>query len=922
MVLFSGCCVAAIAQAGTLEGYVSETAVGGSLEGAEVKLSDGRSTVTNRRGYYRFANVSGGEYQLTVNYIGAESQTLSVNVTDSGVTSADVRLIGEVYELEAFEVNSAPSGTSRALNLQRSASNYRNVVASDYFGRFPDGNAAEALGRLPGVTIERDQGEGRFVVIRGIDPNLNSVSIDGVSLASPSADERKTLLDTIPTEVMGRIELTKVVLPSQPGDSIGGHIEISTPSAFDVDSRILRVNASSIYTDLTEDFGYEGTIAYGDRFGENRNIGFHLTLNYSERSFGSDNQESDEWELEDSLPDVGEEFYAQNGAMEFREYDLTRNRIGLAANLEFKPTSDSFYYIRGSYNDYKDVEQRQLGALDFDFEDEGDENDPDDDVETEITALSASSQTAINVEAVKEYKDREESMRVSALSAGGENRFSNYTLDYKVAYSFAEEDTPYDFEAVYELEDLTEVRVDGTDSYNPTVTNVGGADFTDASLYEFNEIVDANQIVEEDDFSLQANFRGDFEKEDATLYIQTGVLYRQKTKTSDLEESAFEFENGPPAEVATLDAIEKKDVRDPFHSGFPHLSTSIRDYHSKNIALFESERDLEASSVEDYDIDEDVTAAYLMFGLNSGSLEFILGTRVERTETKSTGFTYADGDDFAVEVEYDKSYTNWMPGAHLKYDINDDMIVRLAWTNTIARPTFGQSYPGVFVDGDEVERGNPDLDPYEASNFDLSFEYYMDNIGLFSVALFRKDIENFIYEQTSEPDNMPGVDELTTFRNGPSGEVQGIEFAFQRQMEFLPGFGVSASATFTDGEADVLAEDEGDPNRSLPFVKQSDFIGQVALTYEYSRFFVRLAGTHRSSYLDEVGGEPLEDRYVDDHFQMDLSTAYYVNKNFTINMTINNITNEPFRAYWGESRRLSQFEEYGIWGTLGIEWKL
>ena len=163
----------------------------------------------------------------------------------------------EIYELDQFVVQGTVIGSARALNQQRASENLRNIVASDAIGKFPDENAAEALARLPGVSVERDQGEGRFIVIRGINPELNSVSIDGIAVPTPGASERETLLDTIPTETLSSMEVTKAVLPDQPGDSIGGHINLVSPSAFDRDERFASLYAAGLYSNLTEEWGYK-----------------------------------------------------------------------------------------------------------------------------------------------------------------------------------------------------------------------------------------------------------------------------------------------------------------------------------------------------------------------------------------------------------------------------------------------------------------------------------------------------------------------------------------------------------------------------------------------------------------------------------------------------------------------------------------
>ena len=188
-----------IAHAATLDGFITDQISGSALEGAGVSIPAlNLTTNSNRRGYFKFDDIEAGAYAVQVNYVGANTKTVEVDVTDDSTGLLKVPMELSVYELTDFSVTAHQSASARAANLQRSSENLRDVVASDHFGQFADGNAAEALNRLPGVSVERDQGEGRFVVVRGIDPNLNSVALDGVTLAAPSGDARSTLLDTIP----------------------------------------------------------------------------------------------------------------------------------------------------------------------------------------------------------------------------------------------------------------------------------------------------------------------------------------------------------------------------------------------------------------------------------------------------------------------------------------------------------------------------------------------------------------------------------------------------------------------------------------------------------------------------------------------------------------------------------------------------
>lgn len=906
---------ASLDAAGQLEGYVRDADLGVALEGARVVIPDlNRAAATDRDGFYRLADLPAGTHQVAFQYIGAETRSSTVKVADGETELLSMVLTNQVINLDPYVVT-AVSAQARALNLQRASTNLRNVVSSDSVGRFPDGNAAEALNRIPGISVERDQGEGRFVVIRGIDPNLNSIALNGVAVAAPGADERAALLDTIPAEVMERIEVTKAVLPDQPHDSIGGHIDITTPSAFDRGKGIVRATAQTSYSELTEDWGGEFAATWGGRFGKDRDWGLLLSGVWSERTFGSDNVEADPWGEEDGVdPDSGE-FLVPDTELQYREYDLTRTRLGLTANLEYKPASGATYYLRASYNEYTDHEYRQLGLFDFDTDD------------ITYTRVRDNEFIAEDVPVAREFKDREETMGITTVTVGGENFVGNWKLEYLLGYSFAQEETPFDFEAIYELDGGAEVAVTDTASYQPRARIVGGDDATDPSAYEFDGIEDAAQTVEETDWS--AKFDASYEfGQGALRLVKFGGLARTKKKESELEVYTNDDQPGAIEDYAAFSTFE---VRDPFGTGLPQTDRGIRGYFNDNRVAFALERNVEASVFEDYESDEDLFAAYAMATGEVGGVEITGGLRVEHTDFTTNGFRYDADTEVVSPVTGGTDYTNWLPGLHLRKAVNDNLVFRASWNNTLARPTFGQNFPGQIVEeGEEAEIGNPSLQPYESMNWDASVEYYSPGLGLFSAAVFYKDIENFIYAQTI-PDGFDadgdgtGETELTNFFNGPSGSILGLELSAQRQLDFLPGplggLGVYASLTFTDGEAEVLGEEEGDDNRTLPFLKQSDLIGQFALTYEYNRFSARLAGTYRSEYLDEVGGDFDEDRYQDEHFQLDFTTSVFLTENLSLFADWNNITNEPLRAYWGETRRLGQFEEYGWSAAIGLRWE-
>lgn len=884
--------------AGSLKGRVVDADSGVYLEGVLVSVGD--STVTSKRGgEYAFDSLASGPQNVSFQYFGFDSASETVTIVDDQTATLDADLRSEFTELDGVVVKSNVIGQARALNFQKNNDSYVNVVSADAIGRFPDQNAAEALSRLPGVSVERDQGEGRFVVVRGIDPNLNSVAIDGVKLASPSGGERATLLDTIPSDTLQQLEVYKSVLPSHPGDSVGAYINIKTPSAFDQDGVIARLSLQSNYSDLVGAWKGKLNGAYGNTFMEGK-LGFIVSASYEEREFGSDNNESDPWEMEDG--EDGSSGYV-TGAIELREYDLTRKRTGLSSNLEFKPSDDALYFFRASWNEYEDTETRNAAVI-------------EPDAFTEITDTSF---VGLESELVREFKDRTEKMGLAAYSIGGENRFSNVTLDYALSYSLAEENTPYDFEAIYPLADVADIRFTDTNRKILGLQQTGGLSIFDPANYEFDEIVVSSQLVEEEDLSAVFNVTHDF-GDSQLRELKWGAVFRKKEKSSDLEE--FESDHNPDA-VATLDAFTLANPRDSFRTGLPLTSRRISTFFQQDPSVFAMERADDASALEDFVSNEDVFAAYLQSKWLVSDWEIIAGARLEETDFETEGFTYNDDTEVISIASGSNRYSNLLPGIHARKDLSDDLVLRLSWNNTISRPSFEQTIPFAEIEGDEVAVGNPELDPLESMNLDASIEYYLPSLGILSAAVFYKDIENFIYEQTLfQPYGDIADAEVTTFRNGAGGKIKGLELAAQSRLDFLPidGFGAYVNLTFVDGEATVSPPEEGDPTRVLPFVKQSETVGNLALTYEQKGFFFRIAGSWRDEYLDEVGAAPIEDRYIDEHFQVDLATSYQLSPQITLFANWLNLTDEPLTASWGESGRLSQFEEYGWSANAGLRW--
>lgn len=309
---------------------------------------------------------------------------------------------------------------SSALSRQRSAESISAFLIRDSIGQFPDQNVSEAVRRLQGVSVQNDQGEGRFVVLRGMDPSLNASALNGVRLPSPEADTRAVALDVVPSELIESIEVQKSLTPEMDGDAIGGTIDIKTTSALDRDGPFLGLSGQMSYNDLRDDwspkFGIDASNRLGDR------LGVSAAVSYFERVLGSENMEMDDWTEEEGI------IYAES--FELRNYDVERTRIGATLGLDFEASDATRLYARGIYNTFKDVEYRTRLSLDF-----GDAKPVGGNAGTSAN-FNLGPGEEIGVE--RDLKDRTEKQNIYSIQAGGETFADQWTFNYQAAFSHAE----------------------------------------------------------------------------------------------------------------------------------------------------------------------------------------------------------------------------------------------------------------------------------------------------------------------------------------------------------------------------------------------------------------------------------------------------------------------------------------------------
>jgi TonB-dependent receptor len=336
-------------------------------------------------------------------------------------------------------------------------------------------------------------------------------------------------------------------------------------------------------------------------------------------------------------------------------------------------------------------------------------------------------------------------------------------------------------------------------------------------------------------------------------------------------------------------------------------------------ASLEGEHDVE-EDLADYEATEQTLAGYLMAELYAGEkLMFLPGVRIERTSVDATGneLIFDEEGDFESldAVTTTKDYTAFFPYAHLRYKIADRTNLRAAFTRSMARPNYYDLVPYQFIieEDSEIERGNAELEPTLAWNYDLLFEHFFENVGLVSGGVFHKQLNDFIFPFTFEEDRSGETFDVVEPRNGESASLTGFEMAFQGRTSM--GLGLYGNYTYTTSDAEIPERGE-----TTPLPGQPEHFGNVALTFEKSGFSARVALVFHGEYIFEVGDEAAKDIYKNSHTQLDVALGHQLTDQVRLFVELNNLTDEPLRFYEGSSDRPIQEEYYHWWGTFGVKW--
>jgi len=790
---------------------------------------------------------------------------------------------------------------AHAIAAQEQADNIVSVVSSDDIGHLPDKNAAEALARMPGVSVQRDQGEGRYVVVRGLDADYNSVTINGALVPSPEASRRAVALDVLPAGLVRSLTVSKSSTPDQDANSLGGSVEVKTLSAFDLPGTLFSVGAALGRDGNTRRTSPQANLLWAQRFMDGR-LGIAAGLSGEKRKFGSDNVETGgAWDGN------------RLSGFELRDYLPTRERRAGALNLDYRPDARTSFALRGFVSRFSDEESRdRLTVGDFAG---------DDVAEGELDTATLE----------RRLRQRKYTQEIRSLTGALDQRFGEgWKLHLEASASRATDETP---------DALGDARFENVDDFDGIgFTNsrvprlIAPAAAFDAANYELDSFALSREYAKDSTRQLRLDLQRDFAAGDWTGALKFGAKATRRDKQNDADEWEYgsddpedgDYFGAGPTSLGAFVGPHQLDYK--LGRIGPAIDPAL--VRARLAALPRAGARLEAeSALDDFRMQEDVDAAYLQASMRSGAWWLLAGVRTERTRFKANGSQVSEDGVDARDAS--RSYTNWLPGLHLRFDIDAATSLRAAWTNSVVRANFSQLAPGISLDGDEAVIGNPELAPLRSHNLDLGLERLVGKEGVVSAYVFNKRIRNFTYTT-----NLAGsgawadYGSAISYANGGDARVRGIELSWQQPLRMLPApfngllVGVNGAIVHSRAGIDSAIEDGMRASRTIRMPGQSNRVGNVMLGYENGPFSARLAMNYKSPYLLELGEDVLDarqERWVDSQKQLDFSMSWTIDKRWQLTFDASNLNNEKYYVYQGDRARNAQYEQYGRSYKIGLK---
>lgn len=853
-------------------------------------------------------------------------------------TAADAQ--AEARDLDAQTVDdivvtgSPIVGSQRAaLNQQRTADNLINVIAADTVGQFPDQNSAAALARLPAVAVQRDQGQERYLQVRGGPNRWTSVSVDGVNIigVDEGGVSRAFRFDAVPAVILSALEVNKSLTPDLPGEAILARVNLRTFSPFE--RRGFHVQGDVGYGEMSLGGGPQEQAALRGSWSNDR-FGIMAAASHYEREQITDNREFS-YDADTGLPE----------AFDIRSYRVTRSSEAAMLGLAFRPADGHELFFKTLYSNFNDDEERNQYVLELA------------DAVSGVVREDAGDLVGVPVTGAFNYGEYRNDNWISTL--GGDHRMADWDLSWRINYTETENTTWLPMMRQMWMNPLTSpsLTYDRSNPNLPIVTQFDTAvvEMTGAGAPIFgrgaardslrqgdptlNLMIPITSAVNTESWVYKVDATRTFDWGGRSVEVSAGVEYdsREVSGAAISQTSVLMLPALLPQVGLAFDAADYVTDRS-WETGFP-LGFNIN--WVDNVAM---RRDIDGilSALEEaglydpadltapnglYTIGEDLFAGYAMAKFRAGPAQIVAGLRVEHLSQDIGGFV-PDAAGF-TPVNASQDDTSLFPSINVKFDLTDDILLRLSAQTGIARPSFSVVRTSASIDdtGETVTAGNPYLEPERTWGGDASLEWYLPGAGLASISGFYRNVDNVLFDsQTVVEDDLfdaPGLDrtgyDYVTTLNGGEGKLYGVEIAYLQQFVFLPGawsgFGFQGNLSLLSGDF------EAPDGRTVDFPGVSDTIANASIFYENYGLSARVSYQWRSEWIDTLSFAGFGDQMRDGYESLDLSVRYAVTDNVSVYFDANNLSDETYIAYQGDALHPTEVEQVGRRYLAGLRFR-
>jgi TonB-dependent receptor len=863
-----------------------------------------------------------GRYSVVVTAAGHRTLNTTLTIGDGENWPTPFALAAEIVQLDRVVVADRASEAAANFGDRTSAAGLVESITGRALDRPAAQVATDLIKDTAGVSVTRGADGSTNVSMRGLDSRFVRVTVDGQRQGG-----RGNPLDSVPPEIVKSLQVAKSLTPDLDADALGGAINVTTQSSENIKAAYAQGRHQLTFAPIENRPGIRNSFTQGlpvHWLGPKSAGGLIATVNFDDQYRRRENNETD-----DDWPSILSPGPAPFTGQLIPAYTLVRleiteehrRRYGGLLNADAR-LGDLTLFLRS--NLARDTSVRSRRRMRFDV------------AEGRALELTPARGLFSGVHLERREQEQTTERDSGSFSFGGDVRRPDSKLDAALGLVLTRDRDPHTLDTVFKSDRTFRASYDlGADPFRPTYAFVDETNPADAASpfdptrYRFDSFSRARTETRDREISGRVNFQRELGSVPGESFVKFGVKFQQRHRTADSDRQIFDASSAPLSMVGLVRSADFTTVDGIYRFGPIPSTAAVAALLAASPGFFQTDafETAIANASTDYRVTESIWAGYGMAQWKLDRWTVLGGVRLEGTDVQGDanrlGFSVAGALQSVSSVAAGSSYLHVLPGLHVRLDAAPGLIVRGSVTRSLSRPSYSDILPTQqfnFVDR-RVQSGNPTLRPYESINYDLSADLYRESLGLFSAAVFAKDISRFIVESQQSVNLFPFGPYLERRRiNGGRAHVVGLETSWKGNAVPLAVAGVK----FTPALSYTLLRSGADlpdrPGESVPLPSQANHQISTAAQFVRGAAAMELTARYRGQTLESVVS-PGRDLLRRAGWDFELGFTYQLSKAMRFQFAAANLSNRPTQDYTGDRTRLKEVEVNGPEFSLSVQWK-